>query len=315
MNNTITNKYFNEISERFTRKNKKKFQQAIIEDFAKLGYSGEVDSQKKGFGKVENIYIGNVKQAKTVIAVPYDTPAKVFWFNNHHYPLNGYENLRRMFIPLYAPILITWAVILFLIYGIPAITGDKNNFVLALLAFVALVLLMVLLFVGFPNKRNIIRNSTSVAMAYAIAEQLHKDHAHEVLFVFTDSSKKFVGSEALQKYLNDHKKNTMGVIVLYCIGSGNLVGINADKITKNMAKDMLKGYKGDLKIKVNNIENSDKDNTLAQGLNRVMEISSGYERNGFLVVENTATGKDNAVDDMLADEVAQMLVTYLNARK
>lgn len=304
---------------RFTKANKKRFGRKLIEDFQEFGYQGEIQEKRRAFGKVENILIGNIKQAKTVIMVPYDTPAKILWYKNPFYPLNGYMTMKKSFVPTYVPILILYAIVIFITYLFPYWWPQIfSPMIVTVLTITLFILLVVLIIKGVPNINNATRNNASVMMAYDIASSLPREKRREVMFVFTDVKRKYVGNKFVQQYLEENNKKNIPVIALYCIGSGNYAGIISDRDVKAQAhkicNDLKKaGLDSGVKLITNNEDDGClKDVTAIQDMKRAMLISTGeVDSDGELVVNKTATGKDKKVNMDLYNQVKSIIMDFL----
>lgn len=318
MNKEIWSKYTEKYGIRFLKKDKKKFQEAILDDFRNLGYEGEVITSRKGFGTVSNIHIGNPKQAKTCIVVPYDTPARVFWYKNPYYPQDGYHNFKKSFIPTYVPILLIYGIILVLSYVGPIIMPKIfNTAFMSVILMWLLLLLIVIVLKGIPNFNNAVRNSASLVIAYDIASKLSPAKRKEVMFVFTDCKKRYYGNEFVNAYLDEHKKISMPIISLYCLGDGNDIRILSSRNAKNLARAVSKEFKSEkYKLTTKSVALNEQDNTSIQGFNHGILLSSGnLDKDNHLLVDNTALAKDKRVSETMCDDVVEMIVNYLNKVK
>ena len=77
MDKTVLEKYTKTYGTRFSRRQKKRFIEALHQDFHALGYEPTMIEGKKLLSHAHNYLYGNMKQMKTVIVVPYDTGKKV----------------------------------------------------------------------------------------------------------------------------------------------------------------------------------------------------------------------------------------------
>ena len=78
MDKTVLEKYTKTYGTRFSRRQKKRFIEALHQDFHALGYEPTMIEGKKLLSHAHNYLYGNMKQMKTVIVVPYDTPERKF---------------------------------------------------------------------------------------------------------------------------------------------------------------------------------------------------------------------------------------------
>lgn len=314
MNSEIKEKYINKLGKRFSGGDKNKFRDAIITDFEELGYKSETITKRGKFLKVSNLYVGNIKTAKHFVIVPYDTLPKVFWPVNNCYPHDGYENVRRAFVPVYLPMLTGYCVLMLIFFMARSYVSVELYRLLIFLGYFIIAALVIAITIGFPNRHNAVRNSASICAALEIAKNLKPDKRKEVMFIFSDGNRtRNTGNKLVQEYFEEHKRN-VSLISLYCIGRGNEIEIACDRSTRKIRDDMVKRYKGPngLKITGKNLESEGKDNTNLECFNRAMMISSGERHEGILQVENVNTGKDTNVNEEIVDTVIDFMTKYLN---
>lgn len=89
MDKTVLEKYTKTYGTRFSRRQKKRFIEALHQDFHALGYEPTMIEGKKLLSHAHNYLYGNMKQMKTVIVVPYDTPERKFWKKVLYFPFDG----------------------------------------------------------------------------------------------------------------------------------------------------------------------------------------------------------------------------------
>lgn len=305
-------KYNTQYAKRFYKGQKAKFQEEIQKDFAQLGYNSLVDVRKVKFSKVRNVMIGNFKTAKNIIVVPYDTPSHVFWPNYKYYPQEGNYFMKKNFFPTYGPMLLSYVLLLFLVYVVPKWFPVQMQMVIFTLSVIYLSIVLTLIIKGFPNAKNAVRNTTSIALAYDLANSLSSDKQKECAFVFMDHSMvKSYGPQALEAFMGERQRKT-NKIVLYCLGRGNEMSIGYAKGHRKQANDMIKKYKGTLNSNTRLMDGSDCLNNPMEFLQNAMMISSGDKEDTHLCVKNTACKKDNEYNQALYDDVKQMLINYLD---
>ena len=69
----MENKYSKEFGVRFSWTQKSKFLKEIEKDLKELGYESSIHSKRIRFSKVRNLIVGNLKSAKKIVIVPYDS--------------------------------------------------------------------------------------------------------------------------------------------------------------------------------------------------------------------------------------------------
>lgn len=317
MLNEIAKKYMDQYGCRFKGSQKRKFREAISHDFEQLGYKVETDTQRVKLSRVNNLYVGSIKQAKYVFVIPYNTPPKVFWFKNRIYPQDGYKQMRRMFFPRFVPMIAGYLVLLALLYIIPAFLPASIAtyfFIFVLLYLAALVVFIVR---GVPNKKNYVNNSASIAIALDMAEQLSPSQRKEVMFAFTDGNQVHLsnGNVAFQKYLVANNKASASLITLFCIGRGSQISYQVGRGLKNEARDMQKAYKGTTPIEIVQMGDDRKAEGILRDFSKAMMISTGDNEDGSLMVEGCATGKDHSVNMEMVERISESLVTFIQKNR
>lgn len=300
---------------RFYRRQKLAFKNALCEKMEALGYQCEMLSKKIKMVQVDNILVGNFKQAKTIVVVPYDTPARVFWFKYLYFPCNGEKQLRKSFLPIYAPLLISYVILLGIIYILPTyISLGANQIVLSLASTLYLAVLLMMIVKGFANHKNATRNSAAISIAYDIASTLDERKRKEVAFVFTDkNTTKVKGSILLEDYMKSINKGTEK-IVLYCIGGGNQIQVGYKKGSRKTANELVKKHNGEHKPIAKGLSDGDVMQLPLEPFDNALQISTGEMEDNTLVVRNTATSKDVEVNEELVEEVKGMVLGYLSSK-
>ncbi|MFV0382312.1 MAG: hypothetical protein ACK5KR_08865 [Breznakia sp.] len=318
MEKKYLNKYKNTYGKRYTRRQKEKFREAIRNDFDALGYESELHDANGRFARYKNIYVGNRKQAKLTIVVPYDTPSKVVWPKNKFYPQEGLVNMKKSFFPIYGPLLIGYGFFMLMIYVLPYVSNSPQvQSVIYLLSFVYFVFLLLFVARGFANKQNAQRNSASIALALAFAASLSKESRKQVMFIFTDGNRqtKYYGNKEVKKYREKHKIS-IPMLALSCLGKGNILRMIGDKdIHKTITKNLKKTYQGSLALQSKTVQDIDKGGTCLEHLKNIGLLSSGYMDNDGLYVLHTGTSKDNEIDAFILNDVKALMLVMLQKLK
>ncbi len=317
MLNDIAKKYMDTYGCRFRSGQKRRFRQAITTDFEQLGYHVETQSQRVKLSRVNNVLVGSIKQAKYVFMVPYNTPPKVFWFSNKIYPQDGYKQMKRMFLPRFVPMIVGYLILLAMLYIVPRFLPTAVLTYFFPLVLVYLAILIVFIVQGAANKKNYVNNSASIAIALDMAERLSPSERKEVMFVFTDGNQVHLsnGNVAFQKYLTAQNKASASIIMLYCIGRGDVISYQVGRGLKNEARDMQKAYKGTTPIEVMQMGDDRKAEGILRDFSKAMMISTGIDEDGSLVVEHTATSKDREVNMEMVERISEGLVSFISKRK
>lgn len=82
------------LGNRRTAKQKYLFAQQLNESLPPLGWPVRVQQREGRFSKIENLIAGDLANAKVVIAVPFDTPAKALR-PQKYYPFHPDKNVQQ----------------------------------------------------------------------------------------------------------------------------------------------------------------------------------------------------------------------------
>ncbi len=306
MNKKWIEKYVNTHPVYFYNKQKENFKDTIIEDFKTLGYEGEEMFVKNRIVRVRNIIIGNIKSAKHMIIVPYDTPQRVFWSNYEYYPQNGSKILKKSFWPTYVPIIVCYLLLLALIYGLP-ILGVSSEITLFITA-LYFAFLSIFIWKGFPAKHNATRNNAAIASALQIANNLPTHKKKDVVFVFTDvTNMRLRGIKALDLYLKTKNKQHQKII-LHCIGQSDTVQIGYSKGMRKMANALKKNSEARVCL----IEEQNAANLAMSFLKDAITISSGKIVGEDIVVYKTASNRDVQYNEEVLDTITNLVTQYVS---
>lgn len=311
MDQNIFKKYSEAYGTRFTNKQKAAFRKALIEDFKEIGYSHTLITGKKNLSRAVNLQFGNMKHAKTVIAVPYDTPQHIFWWKSEYYPLDGLTNANKNLIPQFAPIVLLYVILLGLIYGSEGRLNAIGANVMFLLVSFLMVVLFYLMLHGVANRKNYVRNSAGIAAAYEIARGLSKDEQRTTVFLFIDRNKtRHLGAHIAAEDFLKQTRNP-NVILFNCFALGSQLQLGYTPQTKKLALELSK-LCGEEKLKTVALDDAMRSSSAAEHFVKAIVIAAGEaDEKGRLFVKNTATAKDRLIDEANIDRVIQMVSSYL----
>lgn len=304
-------KYIDTFGIRHSYIQKTKFLKAMQKDVEALGYETYIHTKRMRLTRIRHLFVGNIKNAKKLVIVPYDTPTQVFWPNYKYYPIDGDMYIRKHFLPVFAPMVVAYAILLGMVYILPSLFPESMKTVLFYISVFYLFFLLAFIVFGFANKNNVNRNSASVCLAYEALQTLDAKKRRENAFVFVDSSiLKGYGGKVLSAYLEEVHKNPIK-LCLNCIGMGEEVCVGFSKGMRKEAQTLCKAYKGKKSIQTKSMNDSHKFNTPIDSLNDAMILSCGsFEEENF-VVYNTASKKDVYVEEEHYKTMLEMLLTYL----
>lgn len=316
MDQTVFQKYSQTYGARFTKKQKKNVTQALIEDFEALGYPHEIVSGKHFLSKANNLVFGNLKHAKNVIAIPYDTPAKVFWLKSYYFPLDGMATSNKSLIPVFGPALILYLVILGVMYGVDGFVSDVKGVQLAMTVILTLVILLFYLMLhGISNKKNDNRNTASIVAALQIAKNLNKEQKRTTVFLFIDSNKtRHLGAKVAAEDFLKQSKNP-NVILLNTFAKGDVMQIGYNPQNKKLAQEINKSLPNAKRLKMIALSDEMRNSSPMEHFAKAVTIGAGeLDKKGRLCVMGTGTSKDFGIDEENVDKVVSMVSAYLTAK-
>ena len=317
MDHKLIEKYTKTYGVRFTRRQKKKFIKDLCEEFESIGYSHTMIEGKKLFSRAENYLFGNLKQMKTIIVAPYDTPERKFWNKVVYYPFDGNKTASKTVVATYLPIGIVFAILFLGLYGLqPLVTSIGLSALLSVFLFLLTIMLMYWMLHGFHNSKNYNRNSASIVAALEIARSLNKEEKRKIGFAFTDKNKlRFAGAESFAQDLVNQGKNP-SLICLDCIAKGSEVQIGFNPQNRKLATEIAKYHPEKKQIELVKLDDQMRLQNAMSHYKKAVVISSGeLDKNGSLVVNGTGTGKDCEIDMHVLENNIKMVREYLQNQK
>ncbi|MER2002165.1 MAG: hypothetical protein ABS862_06035 [Carnobacterium inhibens] len=209
-------RYHSIFGKRYTRKRKDRFLESLSADIRQFRPDVELDPFKlneKDIVEYKNLYVGDIKKANTIICTYYDTPA----VHLGPYQFFNVENRKKntmMFIFLSSALylilglLFTWKV------AMPVFQTNTLTSLLSLLCILFYILYFYFLKSvarGWPNKYNLIRNTSSVLVQLYCTKQFKNK---QVAFAFIDAG--CTNNAGLEKIMD---KSDAVICVLDSIGS------------------------------------------------------------------------------------------------
>lgn len=317
MDKTMLEKYTNTFGSRFTRAQKNKFLKELHADMGALGYTSTNIKGKKFITRAENYLFGNIKQVKTIVVVPYDTPEKKFWHKVVYYPMDGNKTTSKTMLATYVPLLVLFAILIFGVYFVqPQLKSSTGILVISFLMFALTMLLVYIMLHGIHNKHNANRNSATIAQVIRIATKLTKDERKKVGFLFTDKNRlRFLGAESSVNFLNKHSKNPT-IICLDCLGVGTTTRIGFNPQNRKLATEIAKSYPEKNAVSVVKLDENMRLQSAMSFFRKAVIVSSGdLDEEDNLYVMGTGTGKDTLIDDATVDKTGDMIYTYIHTQK
>lgn len=182
-------RYHSIFGKRYTRKRKDRFLESLSADIRQFRSDVELDTFKlneKDIVEYKNLYVGDIKKANTIICTYYDTPAA----HLGPYQFFNVENRAKntmMFIFISSALYIIFGLFFTWKVAVPVFQTNTLVSILSLLCILFYVLYFYFLKSvarGWPNKHNLIRNTSSVlAQLYCTKQFKNK----KLAFAFLDA--------------------------------------------------------------------------------------------------------------------------------
>lgn len=283
---------------RHSQKQKKAFADYAIKIFTDLGYYTRVET-KKGFPfSNNNIVIGDLSSAKTIVTAHYDTPSRRFV--PFYVTLNS---TLQTFITQFSTMIAIFAFCMYL-----------GKYITFWAGFLLFDLLLVLLVFGPAKKHNANNNTSGLMALYEIASRLPRDRKQEVAFVLFDNKERIhAGSNAFVKKHEVEFFYDKLIINLDCIGVGDAIIFLATKHSAAYAlkaksfapKDCEKEFSA--RINRNFVYISD-----SNSFPIAFHVSAFTSTNSGPILKNLYNEKDTELDEANIEAVASTLVAYLS---
>lgn len=317
MDQEIFQKYQKNYGVRFHGRQKRAVRQAITEDFENMGYQTHLIRKRTLLRHADNLLCGSIRQARNVIVIPYDTPRRLFWWRSYYYPLNGTRTSNKGIIPLLAPVVVIYALLLGFMQLSEQWLHDPDKMRIAsILMLTVLVLLVYLMLWGMANRHNANRNTAGIAAAIEIAKSLDKDERRSTAFLFLDQNQgRFYGAQlAAEAWQNEHKNPNM--IVLNTFGKGSVLQIGYRNHAKKTAMELRQLSESIRPMKAVAMSDAMALSTPMAYFPKATAIAAGeIDAKGHLCVKGTATAKDREVDPQNVDAIIALLRAYIKKQK
>lgn len=293
---------------RFSIHSKNNFLKELDQIFMEEGYTSKTIDKMSFRGKVKDQIYSFGKSAKLYIAVPYDTPSRIFWYQSQYFPLDGNRSMNKNMVATYVPAFLFYGIILlFILFVSPNIQNLQLQVILNLAIFAGTISLLWMLFHGFGNRHNTNRNSSSIIAAVEFMQSLQADQKRKIGFVFVDRcDHNCPGAQLLAEHFLKQNKNP-DVIWLDCIAKGDVFGIGYRTHGKRLASLLHSGNKKDT-IRLFDMNGNKCIQTVMNYFEKGILITSGeMDAKGSLVVKNTQTSKDKELDESNIQFIIELL--------
>lgn len=155
---------------RYSARQKERFARYMENRARERGIKWAEDTQRLGFGVCRNLYLGDLKRAKLLLAIPYDTAARIWWPRYPVLPVHKGKNILQDTLAKGLDILLAVALIAayyLLIFRTPSASAAEETWKLAGLLLCVLAAGKFLF--GWVNGNNYARNSASIVIALSLS--------------------------------------------------------------------------------------------------------------------------------------------------
>lgn len=282
---------------RYSKKQKIRFLRYIQRSAQEKGVKMYLDEGEASGKSGCNVYLGPTQRAKTILAVPYDTPSRLWWPGLHYYPMDPGRNARQESLVMalnfaLAAVLLAayWFAVFRRCFSAGGLTGG-----LALFGLLLMTLLAVNLVLGSANAKNYSRNSASLALALEIFDGLQDG---SVAVALLDNACAGLGGYArLADYLGGRARQA-NVVIFDCVMSGSELHGHCTR----ERIEALAARNGDIQWH----EAASEGNAVLSLFPRGMVITGGSRIGDATVVKGTRSGRD---DELNMERMERVLVT------
>ena len=282
---------------RYSKKQKIRFLRYVQRSAQEKGVKMYLDEGEASGKSGCNVYLGPTQRAKTILAVPYDTPSRLWWPGLHYYPMDPGRNARQESLVMalnfaLAAVLLAayWFAVFRRCFSVGGLTGGLALFGLLLMA-----LLAVNLVLGSANAKNYSRNSASLALALEIFDGLQDG---SVAVALLDNACAGLGGYArLADYLGGRARQA-NVVIFDCVMSGSELHGHCTR----ERIEALAARNGDIQWH----EAASEGNAVLSLFPRGMVITGGSRIGDATVVKGTRSGRD---DELNMERMERVLVT------
>lgn len=173
------------------------------------------------FIKKKFLFVGNIRNVKTVFLVPYNTKRDYIWFSKFYYPFNFIKELRKNIVARFVPAMLLYTLLvmtllfssLFIPYSATAIN---------LILYSIMLIVLPLAFFGIGSKNNV---ASSDAMLQLMNDVLNSNDAvlkNRIGFIICDTTERITLMQNIKKFFANHNKNPLLIEIPFFSGEGEL---------------------------------------------------------------------------------------------
>lgn len=288
--------------ERFYRYQKKRFLSELYNDIKPYAEHVQIFSDKKG--KSKHLAVNELNEADVIFVASYDTPSKT-WFGKY-FPFNKNKSLKQNDYSL----ILNLAIFVLLAMGLLLLNGFYNNNdqglnVLTIFSLCLLLIVGTMLYKGFPCKFNYNRNSIAVI---TLINLIKKANCKNIGFVFLDNATdSYQGYKEIRDYIGNNQK----MVILDALSSGDMLAFVANEHMQKDAHQLESNF--DHKKSLVKVYKSDDQNDRMTLFNKLLIITTGYQRNKDFVVEESRNRMDYKINYERLLLINDALIAYIRS--
>lgn len=231
-------KYGLMLRKRNTSNQKIRFLSELEAEFQKLNFKTSIRKTKLKGKESYSLYVGDLINAKKIIATTYDTPNQTF-IKMPYSPFNDENKKKRTFISLTVPTLFSFAIGISLVIYFASNAWRINP--LSLISFIGYILVIACMILfrmiskGIPTMDNYKTNTSSIVEIIKYA----KSHKHTG-YVFTDyGTQDSFGYLCLRDYLENNRDYKIFFIDSIGNGGSPLIKVASGELKENMLSNLF----------------------------------------------------------------------------
>ncbi|MGL5979165.1 MAG: hypothetical protein ACRCZJ_09240 [Erysipelotrichaceae bacterium] len=288
---------------RFYRGEKRRFITRLGEVFAAHQMKETTLYSKKWLRKSETVVYGNLKTAKIVFQIPYDTPSKILWYKNLYFPLHGDKTQKKSIFPLTMQILVIYFFALFALSIGSSFVSDEIGFYVSAIALIAIMAgVFKVAYQGLKNKKNYNRNGSGIIVALELLERMDETTRRQVAFAFTDCNvATYIGQKSIAQECKEMNRKPLYVTLNAC-GYGPNVEVGYSDGNRKAAQGFIKAFNGDSEVSAVKLTEDHVYLSTSMYFDKAISIAAGFkDKNDDLVLYNVNSGKDKELDEELLE--------------
>lgn len=187
----------------------------------------------------ELIFVGNIRNVKTVYLIPYNSKRGYFWPTKRYYPFNLLKEGRMNVVSRFIPALILYFILVALLL-VSTLFIPYNQTSLLIVQYLVILAVSPLAFKGIGSRRNAASSDAQLKFAFESLEEMNSYQRNQLGFIFVDTSKRQTLIKAIVAFFKSHNKNPL--LVEPGFFSGEELGVASNKFQSKYAVNLAKKY-------------------------------------------------------------------------